>query len=169
MCLPFRCPVSSGVCSNTPSQPPPHARSTSSPTPSRSQPECCFMSLERGGGQVISVSNQSRKYIHRWMERWLDGWGDRHVHRRIGGRPDGQTGDVSRAWSGFLSLSTTESWGLDQSLMQGVLGTVGCGPASLITPHHPPGASLPTPSHNNCLQASANVHQGIKSPHFRWF
>ena len=113
----------------------------------------------RGGGQLISVSNQSRKYTHRWMERWLDGRVDRQVHRQIGGWTDVQTGDVSRAWSGFLSLSTAETWGLDQSLMGGLLGR----------PHHTPEASLPTPSHNNCLQTSATVHQGIKSPHFGWY
>ena len=49
--------------------------------------------------------------------------------------------------------------------MWGILGIVGCRLASLVSPHHTLGASLPTPSHNNCLQASANVHQGVKSPH----
>ena len=43
-------------------------------------------------------------------------------------------------------------------------GHCGVWTASLVSPHHMPGASLPTPSHNNCLQASANVHQRVKSP-----
>lgn len=120
-------------------------------------------------GQVISVSNQSRKYTHRWMERWLDGRGDRQVHRQIGGWTDDQTSDIPRAWSAFLSLSTAETWGLDQSLMGGAswaLRDVDQHPCS--PPCHTPGACLPTPHHNNCLQASANVHQEIKSPHFGW-
>ena len=76
-------------------------------------------------GQVTSVSNQSRKYTHRWMERWLDGRGDRQVHRQIGGWTDDQTSDIPRAWSAFLSLSTAETWGLDQSLMGGRPGHCG--------------------------------------------